>query len=265
MEPDNIAAIAVIDDDDQQGALIRPAASLERIEQVFKQYQSLTKRLLTEDDYQQIGRKKFPKRSAWRKLATAFGVTFEIADRHIEYDDDYDVIRSDFIVRATAPNGRFADGWGGCDRKERCCTKGCQKDHSHCPAGKGEICPGVVHFSHPNHDIPATAETRAKNRAAADLFGLGQVSAEEIVDSGSRRRTAPRRDVAAPAEPEDDRPTRAQMAALEALAVKLHPDEPGKYAVVFAALNTRQAARELLQAMSQEVASRSEAENAEGK
>jgi hypothetical protein len=27
-------------------------------------------------------------------------------------------------------------------------------------------------YSKPNHDIPATAETRAKNRACADLLGM---------------------------------------------------------------------------------------------
>ena len=34
--------------------------------------------------------------------------------------------------------------------------------------------------AHPNHDIPATAMTRATNRAIADLIGAGEVTAEEI-------------------------------------------------------------------------------------
>lgn len=32
----------------------------------------------------------------------------------------------------------------------------------------------------PDHDLPATAETRARNRSYANLFGHGEVSAEEI-------------------------------------------------------------------------------------
>ena len=39
-----------------------------------------------------------------------------------------------------ARGGRFSDGWGSCERREK-------------------------KFSKPNHDIPSTAETRAKNRA----------------------------------------------------------------------------------------------------
>ena len=53
------------------------------------------------------------------------------------------------------PNGCFADGWGNCSRGER-------------------------GFAHPNHDIPATAHTRATNRAIADLIGAGEVTAEEM-------------------------------------------------------------------------------------
>jgi len=41
--------------------------------------------------------------------------------------------------------GRFADGWGSCERREK-------------------------KFLKPNHDIPSTAETRAKNRACQVNF-----------------------------------------------------------------------------------------------
>ena len=53
------------------------------------------------------------------------------------------------------PTGRYADGWGNCSRQEG-------------------------NKAHPNHDIPATAMTRATNRAIADLIGAGEVTAEEI-------------------------------------------------------------------------------------
>jgi hypothetical protein len=161
-----------------QTALIRPAGNIAEIEQAFRDYQELCTRLLDKTDYQSYMQwnpetkrkepRQFRKRSAWRKLATAMGVTFEIVSHTRERDDHGHTVSAEFIVRATAPNGRFADGWGNCDCHERC------KDA--CPEG----CKGFTHFSKPHHDIPATAETRAKNRAAADLFGMGEVSAEEM-------------------------------------------------------------------------------------
>lgn len=166
------------------GAVMRPVGSVTELRAAFEAYQELTKSLLTDDDHQTISGKRFRKKSAWRKLSTAFGVTFKISDRTITYDDDGHVLRAEFVVTATAPNGRSMDGWGGCDLKEKCCGPDCKKkkwsDHTCCPQG----CSGAIHFSHANHDIPATAETRAKNRAASDLFGMGEVSAEEVMDSG---------------------------------------------------------------------------------
>jgi hypothetical protein len=180
----NVAALAVVEHTD---ALVRPAAANDQIEQAFRDYQNLSKRLLVASDYQEIQGKRFPKRSAWRKLAVAFGVTFEIVDRVHDRDDKQRILRSEFIVRAQAPNGRFSDGWGACSAFERCCDASCRRRHQHCPGKDGKDCDGRSHFSHAEHDIPATAETRAKNRAAADLFGMGEVSAEEITDRDVRR------------------------------------------------------------------------------
>jgi hypothetical protein len=189
VEDVSVAALARIEP--RMDSLVRPAADLADIAQAFADYQTLTKSLLDESDYQQIQDKKFPKRSAWRKLAVAFGVTFQIVDRVHDRDASGRILRSEFIVRAIAPNTRYADGWGACSAFERCCPQGCRRRHNHCPAERGEPCSGTVHFTHAEHDIPATAETRAKNRAAADLFGMGAVSAEEVVDdSGPRGRSS---------------------------------------------------------------------------
>jgi hypothetical protein len=178
-EVGNVAALAVRE---LSGALVRPAGNLGAIEEAFEEYQLLCRKLLNDSDYQRIGKGRYPKRSAWRKLAVAFGVTFQIVDRHAFHEGN-DLLSAEFVVRAIAPNGRFADGWGSCSLYERCCFPDCtntRDNHKHCPAARGEECPGVTHFSHHAHDIPATAETRAKNRACADLFGMGEVSAEEI-------------------------------------------------------------------------------------
>jgi hypothetical protein len=136
-------------------ALLRPAARINEIELAFHEYQALRSKLLDKSDFQAIGGKSFPKKSAWRKLAVAFGVSTEILERNYQRDDDGRIVRAEFVVKATAPNGRSDTGIGICDRSER-------------------------RFSKPEHDIPATAHTRAKNRACSDLFGFGEVSAEEV-------------------------------------------------------------------------------------
>eukprot|EP00899_Mesostigma_viride_P027028 jgi/Mesvir1/750/Mv17351-RA.1 len=92
---------------------------------------------------------KFIKRSGWRKIASLFGVSLEIRKIDSTFDDGGCVIRSECLVRASLANGRFSDGYGSCDRREKKFTK-------------------------VNSDVPATAETRAKNRAIQDLIGVGQ-------------------------------------------------------------------------------------------
>lgn len=195
-------------------SLVRPASDLRQIERAFFEYQELSKKLLVDSDYQDISGKRFPKRSAWRKLSVAYGVTFEIIDRVHDRDEKGRILRSEFVVRASAPNGRFADGWGACSAFERCCDATCRRRHDHCPEKTGGDCDGRHHFTHAEHDIPATAETRAKNRAAGDLFGLGEVSAEEVDTRGGEQER-----VSAP--PPIERPVNeSQMKGLHALGAK---------------------------------------------
>jgi len=182
----------------EHGALVRPAASVPEVYDAFSEYQELVEHITNADDYQTIQGKRFPKRSALRKLGTAFGVSYEIRERVITRDDDHRVIGAEFVVRATAPGGRFSDGWGSCDLREKCDTHrtNCRPDcKRHC-GGADAGCDGRPHFSKPEHDIPATAETRAKNRAASELFAMGQVSAEEVDRSDPTVRQATRDDVA---------------------------------------------------------------------
>jgi hypothetical protein len=185
MADSNVASLAVREEP-TGSSLIRPAADLATIKQAFGDYQLLCRELLDDDDFQQIGSKKHPKKSAWRKLSIGMGVSLSNIRWEHTRDEKGRIVRSEFLARATASNGRFADGWGLCDIHEKCCEEGCTKrgGHKHCPAAQGQECSGVRHFSHAEHDIPATAETRAKNRAASDLFGMGEVSAEEILSPG---------------------------------------------------------------------------------
>ncbi len=121
----------------------------------WEAYQIFTKKLLNETDYVNIKGKAFKKKSAWRKYARAFNINTEIIDKTITKNDKGRVMEAEFVIRATLPDGRHCDGWGSCSRFEH-------------------------NKNNPNHDIPATAMTRATNRAIADLIGAGEVSAEEI-------------------------------------------------------------------------------------
>jgi hypothetical protein len=113
----------------------------------FHDYQEFCQSILNQHDYERIGGKTFVKRTGWRKLALAFQVSFQQMSMDVVYDANGQVQRATFVERAILPCGRFVDGWGSCSRGEKT-------------------------FSKPNHDIPATAETRAKNRACQDLFGM---------------------------------------------------------------------------------------------
>ncbi|KAL5571891.1 hypothetical protein UlMin_021488 [Ulmus minor] len=83
------------------------------------------------------------------KISFYFNLSFEIKDKTIEFDENRNVQHAEFVVRAYMQDGRFSDGWGSCERREK-------------------------KFLKPNHDIPSTVETRAKNKACQDLLGIGE-------------------------------------------------------------------------------------------
>uniref|UniRef100_A0A803N8E1 Uncharacterized protein n=1 Tax=Chenopodium quinoa TaxID=63459 RepID=A0A803N8E1_CHEQI len=97
-------------------------------------------KVLEKSDYTIISGSPFIKKSGWRKIAFYFNVSFEIRDKNIEFDENRNVQRAEFVVRAYMQGGRFSDGWGSCEWREK-------------------------KFMKPNNDIPSTAETRAKNKA----------------------------------------------------------------------------------------------------
>lgn len=115
----------------------------------FKHFQQAAMDILETGDYVMMQGKPYIKKSGWRKIAFLFNISFEIKDRNIGFDNSGLVTRAEFVVRATMQTGRFAEGWGSCDKTEK-------------------------RFARPNNDIPCTAETRAKNRACQDLLGIGE-------------------------------------------------------------------------------------------
>ncbi|KAK3407012.1 hypothetical protein EUGRSUZ_K03142, partial [Eucalyptus grandis] len=108
---------------------------------LFKEYQNAAMAILEKTDYTMISGNPFIKKSGWRKISFYFNLSYEIRDKTIEFDENRNVQRAEFVIRAYMQGGRFSDGWGSCERREK-------------------------RFSKPNHDIPSTAETRAKNRAS---------------------------------------------------------------------------------------------------
>ena len=135
-----------------------PAMSPQLAKEVMQKYQAICKQMLEPIDYSTIQGKKHKNKSAWRKLARAFGISDRIiAKEEILGKDSEGKPFSGWRihVEAFSGSGRTMVGVGVCTSRER-------------------------QFAHPDHDIYATAHTRAKNRAISDLIGCGEVSAEEI-------------------------------------------------------------------------------------
>lgn len=141
-------------------------------------YQEAIKALLTPEDYQAIGNRDFKKKSAWRKLATAFRISDEIVNEQLEYDDLNQIIRARYRVRCTLPNGRTAEGVGVCSIFDKIRYNATKNNSADTKTPSNFELRG--RFSNAEHDVPSTAHSRAKNRAIADLIGAGEVSAEEM-------------------------------------------------------------------------------------
>lgn len=130
---------------------------------MMDRYRQLCESILTADDVIGVPGQPggFVKRSGWSKLATFYGASTEIVGLNIERNGDGQPVWARAVVRATAANGRHADGDGACSVSE--------PRFKH-PTGRQKI----------DHDLPATAVTRATNRAISNLIGFGSVSAEEV-------------------------------------------------------------------------------------
>jgi hypothetical protein len=114
-------------------------------------------------------------------------------------------VRAEVWIRAVAPNGQFGDGDG------------------YCSADEGRF-RGWKGRQKLENDLRATATTRAKNRAIADLVGMGEVSAEEIAPAGEEEEHAQALAAGAPASAEL---ARVAFAALARLLGDGEPDPQG--------------------------------------
>ena len=138
--------------------------------QVQQNFLDLVDVLLDKSDYQ-AGKKK---KSAWRKLARAFNISDEPITKEIVRDENHQIISAYFEVKAILPNGRSSFGVGDCSIFDKI-----KSDDVELPSNF-EL---RKRFTNAEHDVIATAHTRAKSRAISDLIGAGEVSAEELDDA----------------------------------------------------------------------------------
>lgn len=136
-------------------------------------YQTYVKGLLSQEDYQSIGKQQFKKKSAWRKIAMAMNVSVSKVSERTEQLPNGDFAYH-FDMQAQHPNGRTMPGSGSCSAYE----KATWKDGKWMTYSKYEK---VWKEAQANsiHNVRSTAETRAANRAISNLIAAGEVSAEE--------------------------------------------------------------------------------------
>ena len=138
-------------------------------------YQEVCKSLLASSDYQNVkinGKPlAFKKKSAWRKIATAFNISDDILEKEIIRDENHQIISATFYVIATAPNGRHGVGSASCSIFDKISYKDVEQPSNF------EL---RKRFNNAENDVIATAHTRAKSRAISDLVGMGETSAEEM-------------------------------------------------------------------------------------
>jgi len=138
-----------------EALIVRPAMTPDDSLIAWNEFQELKSRVKSPQDIVPIQGKEYLKKSFWRKMGTFFNLTDDIVTREIGLDSSGRTRSAYYEVRVTHPNGRSVVGIGFCCATER-------------------------RFAHPDHDIRATANTRAKNRAISDMIAAGEATAEEM-------------------------------------------------------------------------------------
>lgn len=133
------------------------------VSEAMSAYQEVMHATLDASDWQGSpgSRGAFVKKSGWRKIAKAFGLSVTRVDDGVERDAEGNPLRAWAIYRAAHSNGQTQDGDGYCSIDESRFSRS---------GGRQKL----------ENDLRATATTRAKNRAISDLVGMGEVSAEEV-------------------------------------------------------------------------------------
>lgn len=147
----------------------------ERVVEGMRRYQRLLRDLLEPSDWQTHDKRgnalerPFLKKCGWRKIARAFNLSFERISGAVERDEAGSPLRAEVWIRAVAPNGQYGDGDGYCSLDE---------GRFNSARGRAKL----------ENDLRTTATTRAKNRAVADLVGMGRSPRRRSSPPASRTR-----------------------------------------------------------------------------
>lgn len=150
----------------------------EQVSAAMQAYVATVKAALAPSDWQgtpdQPG--SFIKKSGWQKIAKAYTLSRTVVSETVDRDEEGAPLRAAAVMRVTGPNGQAVEATGYCSRTESRFAS---------VSGRQKI----------EHDLRATAMTRAENRAISNLVGVGAVSAEEadggVVDAEVVRETVP--------------------------------------------------------------------------
>jgi len=156
---------------------------LEGTKRAMAAFDKFKSEVLTDQDFW-VGRDrtgadmKHIKRSGLMKFLMAINGNAAVIDERSEVIkfENKEILVFHFTARATAPNGRFTEAVGSASSDER-------------------------KFDKPVHDLRALAQTRAVNRAIANLMGGGVVSAEEMGSDEEPRKVESTSSVKPPEQP----------------------------------------------------------------
>lgn len=170
--------------EDRQGAhlvptmpvrgIIRPVVSVDQAVEAWNQFQELKRRLLTDDDFVNIGGRKAPRKTAFRKVKVPFGINLRlISEVRRDLDDgNYEYTAK---VCAEAPNGTFAEAESSCSSIEPFGIRQAESTRKLVKDPNRKVHPEMFVFA-----VRGMAQTRAYNRAISDLVGGLDTSAEEL-------------------------------------------------------------------------------------
>lgn len=170
---------------DSTNTLVRPVEDIDQVVKLYEQFEQIKSKLLKKSDTTKIGSGIHVNKSGWRKIATAFNLSVEVVDKSIRTENG--VVKAEVTARATAPNGKVSTEIAMCASNESnhmgkvsgmTDTEAKKRDDVLKVDGKLRRLKDPLEVN--EHNIIATAATRAKNRAISDCVGGGEVSAEEI-------------------------------------------------------------------------------------
>jgi hypothetical protein len=150
--------------------IVRPVVSPERVLKAFNQLQEIKRKILTKDDYLEIGNRTFVRKSGLRKVRVCFNLSMMLIkeERRALDDGHYEFTA---YVRVQAPNGVFVEAVSSCTSNEPFGERQKEATRKMFPKevrDTKEVKPEMYVYA-----VRGMAQTRAFNRAIADLVGGG--------------------------------------------------------------------------------------------